>query len=112
MTIRLPDPANEGCTYVVNVAFIDEDGTPVVPTAANWTLSFTNSEDINGRTDVEITPLATTATIILTENDTVCRAGIDEVIVITVKYTYDSSLGVGLKCVDEREILVINMVNV
>jgi hypothetical protein len=113
MTTRLSESANEGCTYVVTVSFTDEDGTPVVPTAATWTLSYTNSDDINGRTDVPITPLSTSADIVLTENDMVCRTDLnDDVVVLTVKYTYDSSLGTGLKCVDEREIAVINMVNV
>ena len=112
MATRLDEEANEGCTYAVAVSFFDEDGTAVIPTAATWTLSHTDSTDVNSRTDVPITPLDTTYDIVLLEDDVVCRtSGVDDVLVLTVKYTYTSSLGVGLKCVDEREIFVNNMVN-
>lgn len=79
--------------YVVQVDFTDENGDPVVPTAAVWSLTDGNGAAVNGRTDVAISSLASTIYIALSGADLAARTTRTENIrALVVKATYLSSL--------------------
>ncbi|MDE8535581.1 hypothetical protein PZC41_14865, partial [Staphylococcus aureus] len=61
--------AKEKGTYTITISFFDEDGDPVTPTAATWSLLTSCGDIVNGRNAVVIGSLSTTATILLTGDD-------------------------------------------
>ena len=89
--------ATESSTYVVDIDFFDEDGAPVVPDSASWTLSTLIGEIINNKQDVSIVALAESVTIVLLGDD-LPYTGDQESIELTIESTYTSSLGSGLPC--------------
>ena len=91
--------AQERSTYVITVAFKDEDGQDVIPTSAAWTLTDEDGTVINSRQDVAITPLAASSDIVLTGADLAVDtgfAGAAQERTFTVEAVYTSSLGSGL----------------
>lgn len=88
--------ATERSTFVVRVAFFDEEAAAVAPTAASWSLTDTDGVVVNSRDDVAISPLATTATIVLSGADLAVSGAVSVTRVLTVEATYTSSLGSGL----------------
>ena len=89
----LSEHAMERSTYLIPVAFTDEDGAAVTPTAAIWSLVKANGDVINGREDVALTP-ATSVGILLYGADLAILDGQGyEARSVVVRYTYDSTLG-------------------
>ncbi len=91
----LTQEAPEQGTFAITAAYFDDAGTPVVPTAATWTLTDILGVIINSRDSIAITGLSTTSMIVLTGND----LAIGEhgyVRRLLVEYVYNSSLGNGL----------------
>ena len=88
--------ADENSTYVVNVAFLDEDGTAVAPSSAEWTLQDSDGTVMNSRKDVAITTPGETEEIALQGDDLKFETGETGNKVrreLTVEYVYDSNLG-------------------
>jgi hypothetical protein len=99
MITSLSTNAQEQSTYVITVAFKDEDGQDVIPTAATWTLTDSGGAVINSRLDVAISPPAASVDIVLTGDDLLISTGFtgdSEERIFTIQATYDSSLGTGL----------------
>ena len=92
-TITLTERATERGTFVIDLAFFDENSDPVIPTSASWKLTGQGGEVINGRSAVAITP-AETVSIALSGDDLDMLNGSFRA--VTVEALYDSSLGTGL----------------
>lgn len=98
--------AKEGSTYVLTVEFTDEDGAAVTPTAATWSLEDSAGAEVNGRTNVPITGLASSVDIVLNADDLTAGGHILEELLVTVDATYNSGLGTGLKSVKQYKLPV------
>jgi hypothetical protein len=95
---HLTEPAYEQGTYAIDVAFVDDAGAPVVPTAATWTLTDQRGVVVNGRDQVAISSLASTISIPLSGLDLAYAPGLylgmrREVL---IEFVYSSALGSGL----------------
>ncbi len=101
MATRLAKTALENSTYVVNVAFKDEDGAAEIPTALTWTLTDETGAIVNARSDVAVAVPAASVDIALTGADLALStyAGLERV--LTVEATYTSALGAGMTLKDE-----------
>jgi hypothetical protein len=112
MSVELTTHAMEKSTYVITVAFTDEDGAAVIPTAATWTLTDASGTVINSRTGVAMSPLASTYNIVLSGLDLAMQTG--ETLVgqrlLTVQATYNSTLGTGLPLKAEVKFIVDGLV--
>lgn len=99
----ITEVVNERGTLVLQAAFTDETGQAVTPTSITWSLTDGFGTAINGRTDVPITPPASTVTIVLTGADLAVLhpKKLDRYLAVTA--LYDSSLGSGLSIVEEYE---------
>lgn len=97
MATVLTEKAKEKGTYVVNVAFLDEDAAAVVPTAATWSLRTGDNTEVNSRTDIALTP-ATAVDIVMSGLDLEILRGLPEGErrYLVVEWTYNSTLGAGL----------------
>ena len=107
--------ARERSTYVITVAFKDEDGQDVVPTSAVWTLTDEDGTVINSRQDVAISPLAASVDVVLTGADLAVDtgfAGTAQERIFTVKAVYTSSLGSGLTLTGACKFNVENLIAV
>lgn len=101
MPVTLDEQAVERSTYVVDVAFYDEDEAAVTPTAVTWTLTDELGNVVNSRDAVTVAA-ASTVSIVLSGLD--LAVGGDLVGVwrrLLIEATYDSSLGTGLPLKDE-----------
>lgn len=107
MSIHLTELAAERSTYIVTVAFKDEDGAAVVPSTATWTLTDTAGAVVNSRSAVSLAPVSATEEIVLTGADLALTGSVPEERVVTVKSTYTSSLGVGLTFNEEIRFLLV-----
>ena len=89
--------ALEKSTYVIRVAFFDEDSVAETPTAVTWTLSTSSGTVINSRLNVVAVP-ASTIDILLSGLDLAFQTGeaITAARVLTINATYTSILGAGL----------------
>lgn len=96
---KLTTPANDRSTYIVTVAFLDEDGSAVVPDSAVWSLRSGGGAIVNSREDVAIASLAASVDIVLSGDDLAYSDGAARV--LTVEATYTSDAGVGLPLNDE-----------
>lgn len=97
MPTQLANDAIERSTYAVTAAFLDDVGAAVTPSAATWTLSDDRGVVVNSRSAVAISPLATTATIVLSGADLAIGASYNgRRRHLLIEYTYTSSLGAGL----------------
>lgn len=95
MTVKLAEPAIEQSTYIIQISFKDEAGEPVVPKAAAWTLADKTGTAINSRSDVAISSLAATVTIVLTGNDLAMTTDKDRYVLVEAVYdsaTYGNDL--------------------
>ena len=100
MATRLSTHAIEGSTYVVTLAYYNENGTAVIPTAVTWDLTDRFGTVINSRHDVAIAVPAATNDIVLAGADLTIGAGGPERVML-VEATYTSALGAGLLLKDE-----------
>jgi len=99
MSTILATHADEGGTYVVNIATTDENGAPKAPETLNWTLTDINGTIINSRSEVAISAPTASEDVVLSGADLAIQVGETETEVtriFTVKGTYNSTLGVGL----------------
>lgn len=85
--------ATEQSTYVVDIEFRDEDGELVTPTAATWTLTDPAGNVINQRDGVEISPLQSQVTIVLSGDDLALEGYQALARHFLVEATYNSTLG-------------------
>lgn len=106
--------ANEQSTYPITVSFADENGDAVTPTSATWTLTDTRGNVVNGRDSVEISPLSTSATILLFGADLSLREDVHlgKTRVLTISGFYDSDLGDSLPLNMETEFTINDLVAV
>lgn len=93
--------ATERSTIGIPFTFKDDANATVTPTAATWSLLTRGGAVVNSRQDVAISPLAGTVTIVLTGADLALPDPADDIRLITVEWTYNSSLGTNLAGVDE-----------
>jgi hypothetical protein len=102
---KLDTLAPEQGTYVITVAFTDEDGIAVVPVTMVWSLrKRSDSAIVNSRESVEISPLDSTSTIVLSGLDLERFGGNDGgERRVTLEGTYNSNLGNGLEFTSEVE---------
>lgn len=105
------DPVLEESVCVITVAWLDEDGSAVTPSAATWSLSDLHGTIVNNREDVTITDLATSNDIVLEGDDLVYSAsGLSgSKRQLLVKFTYNSDAGSGLKGKAAAEFEIINL---
>lgn len=106
MTTLLTDQAVEKGTYVITLAFFNEDGAAVVPTGATWSLTDRAGAVVNSRSAVSITPLAATATILLQGNDLAVADKRNRARFVTAEWTYNSALGTDLTGKEEIEFYI------
>lgn len=93
--VTLSKEAKEGGSYIIEVRVKDENNNFVAPTSLKWWLSDNKGNPINNREDVEVQELSKNTVIVLTENDLV-----PGYLIFTVKGTYDSVYGLGMKFSD------------
>lgn len=98
MPAELSVNAVDRSTLVVTVAFADEQGNAVTPTAASWSLTDGNGHVVNGREDVAIGAPDASVDIVLGGDDLAHADGHRRHLV--VRWTYNSSAGSGLAGVD------------
>jgi len=98
MPATLSVHAIEESTYIITLAFTDEDGDPVVPTMITWTLSNTTGTVVNSRLDVAIAVPAASVDVLLQGDDLQILSGeVNQgVRTFTVEATYLSLLGADL----------------
>jgi len=109
MPTTLTTSAVERSTFVIAVAFTDHDGDPVVPTAMSWTLTNGSGAVVNGRTAVAISPLASSANIVLQGADLALPDAGDPVRTLTIEGTYNSTLGNGLPLKDSVAFAIVDL---
>ncbi len=87
--------AEEQGTYVLNLAFRDEDDEDVTPTSIKWSLTTVGGEVINDRMDVNVAVPAATVDVLLSGDDLQLRTRKESFSwrIFTVKARYNSSLG-------------------
>lgn len=93
-TIITVTPAEEGTALVTAGPFTDESGATVTPLTITWKLTDRAGTVINSRTAVSVTP-ASTVSFLLTGDD-LSIAGTDARRVLTLAWTYNSTMGSGL----------------
>ena len=108
----LSDKAVEKSTYVVTVAFADEDGNAVTPDSISWTLSDTDGNVVNSRSDVSITVPAASNDIVLSGDDLAIPRPSMLRRRMTIEAVYDSDAGSDLPFKGEIEFEVTPLTNV
>lgn len=102
MPTRLTTHAQERSVFGITISFVDDAGAAVTPSAAAWTLTDGAGTIVNNRDAVPISPLSTSATIALADDDlallTTLRGNARYVL---IEYTYTSSLGADLTARDQ-----------
>lgn len=107
----LTTTATEQSTYVVSVAFTDETGASVVPSAVAWTLSDVEGNVVNSRSAVSVTPAASIK-IVLSGDDLAVNSTAGNIRKLYIAATYNSSNGIGLLFKDEATINIDELVNI
>ena len=87
--------ATEGSTYVITVSFTDENGDPVVPDSATWTLTRLDGSIVNDREAVVMVP-AESIDILLSGADLANDSGHTLKRRLLVEGVYRSTLGIDL----------------
>jgi hypothetical protein len=96
MDVYLNKIAEEYSNYTVSIAFKDEVGNAVTPTAATWTLIDGNSLVVNSKSDISISSPGSTENINLTSSELTISAN-DNKRTLIIDYTYNSDYGSGRK---------------
>ena len=111
MPIIISSPhAVEQSTYGITVSFLDDAGASVIPTAASvtWTLTNEQGNVINSRSNVAITS-ASSIVIVLHGYDLARGPGDNGVRLVTIKATYNSTLGTALELKDQIQFTLDNL---
>jgi hypothetical protein len=112
-TYRLEDNAIEKSTYVITVAFKDENGTAITPKTLTWTLSDKKGRIINSRDTVTVVTPASSENIVLSNNDLALANNDNRVRVLTVEATFDSlEYGNDLPLKESAEFVIQNLLKV
>ena len=112
MAQLLTEPAQEEGTYAITFTFTDEDGDPVTPNSATWTLSDFEGNIINSRENVTITALASSKTIVLSGADLAISDETGVKRTLTVEGLYNSTLGNNLPFKKEVNFRIEQLTNV
>lgn len=110
MPTVLKTKAVENSTFVVNVAFTDEDGEPKAPVTMLWTLTDEEGTVINDREDVQISSPTESEDIVLSGLDLGLSVSAERYLL--VYGTYNSTLGVGLPYKDQVRFVIEDLVAV
>lgn len=109
MAITLALSAIDASTYLVRFQFLDEAGAAVTPVTLEWTLTDRRGHIINGRDWAVITP-GSAVDIVLTGDDLLYSDG--RYRVVTVRGTYNSSVGTGLSLTGEAVFEIVDLLNI
>jgi|WetSurMetagenome_2_1015567.scaffolds.fasta_scaffold298129_2 hypothetical protein len=110
MPVNITTPnAIEESTYIVTVAFQDEDGNSFTPNHAYWTLTDTSGTVVNSESEIEIASLGDSVEIVLSGDDLALPEGADARRILTVEGTYDSDAGTDLPFKEQATFLVKNL---
>jgi len=108
----LSDKAAEESTYIVTVAFTDEDGTAVTPNSITWTLTDSDGNTINSRSGVSIAVPAASNDIVLQGDDLAIQRPSMLRRRMTISAPYDSGAGSSLPFRGEIEFEITPLLNV
>lgn len=97
--ITLTTRPNERGTAVFTLAFTDEDGATVVPTASAWQLMKTDGSIVNSRAFASCSFSGTT--VVLSGDDLQLFASDDKKRIFAIEAVYNSTAGNNLPLVDE-----------
>ncbi len=113
MATALELKATEESTYVLNIAFEDEDDVPIIPNSATWTLTDDLGNIVNSR-DAEVIPsLAASKDVVLTALDLELATTLHgNHRVFLVEYIYDSTLQNDLAAKSEATFDIENLTKV
>jgi len=95
-----------GSTYIINVAFFDENGLATIPNSATWSLTDSKGTTINSRSNVVISSLAASVNIVLSGSDLLISNGASRT--LTVNAFYNSTLGSNLPLVSSVQFNIIS----
>jgi hypothetical protein len=113
MTTELNLVAIEEGTYVLNIAFKDEDGAAISPNSATWTLTDLNGNVINNKLEQIIAPIAAVKDVVLTGDDLALSTSYyGNERMFLVEYIYDSTLGNDLPAKTQAIFDIENLVKV
>ncbi len=113
MSITLLEQANEKSTYVVNVAFYDEDSVAMTPDTATWTLVNDSNAVVNSRDGVSLTPASSIDIVLSGDNLAISDDDTDNGNRrIIIEATYSGDLGSGLPLRTEAQFNVHNISHV
>lgn len=94
MATILEEHAIEESVYVINISFEDEDGSPVTPSAATYTLTDALGNIVNSLDGKAISGLDTNVDVVLQGDDLSLSSNYhDDKRIFTIEYDYVSSLG-------------------
>lgn len=81
---------NEKTTYIVNLAFKDEDNVPTTPNSANYTLyNYTSSYAVKDLTTITVTGSDVDLEILPNYNSIINSSNEHEMMLLTVDFMYD-----------------------
>jgi len=108
--------AKEKSTYVITVAFSDENGDALVPKTMKWSLTDTSGTVINARDQVVVAVPAASNDIVLSGDDLQIKSlevSQDTVVrVLIIEATYNSDLGSDLSVNDDAGFEIENLVKI
>lgn len=108
--VILTTKATEESTYPITITFRDENSVAVAPNTAQWTLTDMAGTVINSRQDVAIVTPTSSETILLSGLDLAIADNTKALRLLTVEYTYDSSLGTDLPAKTEVQFEICPLV--
>lgn len=113
MPTKLSDKAVEGSSFTVRAAFnelVAGVRSPVVPNSGlKWSLKDKDGAEVNGRSDVSISPAAS-VDIVLQGADLAVPGDYPITLYVTVEGTYNGVAGNNLPIIDEVSFQVYNIV--
>lgn len=109
MPTTLTTHAPEKGSYVIAIAFTDEDKTPVVPNNIVWSLVQSDETVVNNRTDVVVTPAASIQILLKDADLAILNGAKYEKRYVIIEYDYDSTLGAGIPEKEEVEFTIVNL---
>ena len=92
MPVEFSTKAPEGGLYIVDLAFKDEGGNPVVPTAASWTLTDALGVVVNSRSAIAITPAASVTVVLQGGDLAMSDSYYDTARRLLIQWTYSSTI--------------------
>lgn len=114
MVQKLSVQAIEESSFTIPLTFYSAvTGDVVTPTAITWSLITTDGTVVNNRSNVSVTPVASSITILLNGDDLALSGNSDtRTRRVLIEATYDSSLGNGLSLKDEVVFTITPLVGV